>query len=410
VDEAGAIFERLQAERAAADEHSTAAQRIVRGPAAGEPEALASRLAVPRESLQSHQAAASAASASGASRPPGETALPDLAESVVADWFVLRAAASSPRDWEHAAGRAVRASGKPVHQSPPYPPEPGVADAAEAAWPSPASVSPIVGQPWSWGTPRDRIARFWRQELRIDPDGPVPDLIPLLEDVAGIEVIVARLDGDTPVCACATRDGAAFIFINAARPVVLQRFALAHALGHLALGHGGVVDERIDWGQGNARESETNDFAEELLVPVAAVACWYDRHGDPAPDVETVVQLANAFGVSFWAAMYRSRAARKLNPKRQAALAAELRRLEWQLLPRQAFLGGLKDTLSALTPEEVRSPGEFGPPAVLRVPARMRAWALRAVSGGGVSLESAAGALRMPPGELARELARAGVE
>jgi hypothetical protein len=206
------------------------------------------------------------------------------------------------------------------------------------------------------------------------------------------------------------REGAAFVFVNAARPVVLQRFALAHALGHLALGHGGVIDERIDWGQGNAREGETNDFAEELLVPVAAVARWYDRRGDPTPDVETVVELANAFGVSFWAAMYRSRAARKLNPKRQAALTAELRRLEWQLLPRQAFLGGLKDTLSALTPNEVRAPGAFGPPAVLRLPARMRAWALRAVAGGGLSLERAAAALRMPAGELARELATAGVE
>jgi len=58
----------------------------------------------------------------------------------------------------------------------------------------------------------------------------------------------------------------------------------------------------------------------------------------------------------------------------------------------------------------VRSPGEFGAPAVVRVPARMRAWALRAVSSGVVSLESAASALRMPAGDFARELTRAGVE
>jgi len=122
------------------------------------------------------------------------------------------------------------------------------------------------------------------------------------------------------------------------------------------------------------------------------------------------VELANAFGVSFWAAMYRSRAAHKLNPKRQAALTAELRRLEWQLLPRQAFLGGLKDTLTALSPDEVRSPGESGAPAVLRVPARMRAWALRAIAGGGLSLERAAAALCLPAGELARALEGAGVE
>ena len=48
---------------------------------------------------------------------------------------------------------------------------------------------------------------------------------------------------------------------------------------------------------------------------------------------------------------------------------------EWELLPRQAFLGGLRDTLASLTPGEVLPPGGCGPPAVLRVPATMRAWA-----------------------------------
>jgi len=406
VEDADAIYQRLQAERAGTSPYARreSGERLAAGP----PEPLAARLGAPVAPPRSHPQRASAAAYRGAApRAPHDARLPDAVEAVLADWFALRAAASSPRDWEHAGGRAVRASGKPVQQPLAQLPGTGLPPGAAGAG---TGASPFVGQPWSWGTPRDRIARFWRQELHIDPDGPVPDLIPLLEDVAGIEVVVARLDRETPVCGCAVREGAAFVFVNAARPVVLQRFALAHALGHLALGHGGVLDERIDWGQGNAREGETNDFAEELLVPVAAVARWYDRHGDPAPDVETIVELANAFGVSFWAAMYRSRAARKLNPKRQAALTAELRRLEWQLLPRQAFLGGLKDTLTALTPDEVRSAGESGPPAVLRVPARMRAWALRAVANGGLSLERAAAALRMPAGELARALERAGVE
>jgi len=400
IDEADAVFQRLQAERAGAAGRDRRADAV---PGAG------THVAAQRpgpESFELRRGLSAAAFPATPALPPRDALLPDMVEDVLADWFALRAAASSPRDWEHPGGRAVRASGKPLHQPSASSPGP----AAAPGVPPGAPVSPFVGQPWSWGAPRDRIARFWRQELHIDPDGPVPDLIPLLEDVAGIDVIVARLSRDTPVCACAVRDGAAFVFVNAARPVVLQRYALAHALGHLALGHGGVVDERIDWGRGNAREGETNDFSEEFLVPVAAVARWYDRHGDPTPDVEAIVELANAFGVSFWAAMYRSRAARRLNPKRQAALTAELRRLEWQLLPRQAFLGGLKDTLTALTPADVCPPGEFGPPAVLRVPARMRAWALRAVAAGGLSLEGAAAALRMPAHELASELARAGLE
>jgi hypothetical protein len=141
-----------------------------------------------------------------------------------------------------------------------------------------------------------------------------------------------------------------------------------------------------------------------------AVAGWYDRHGDPAPDVDTLVELANAFGISFWAAMYRSRAAHKLSRKRQAGRAAELRRLEWRLLPRQAFLGGLKDTLTALTPAEVLPRGAYGPPAMLRVPTRMRVWALRALASDRLSLEAAAGHLSLDAESLARELERAGVE
>jgi Zn-dependent peptidase ImmA (M78 family)/transcriptional regulator with XRE-family HTH domain len=409
VEDADAIYQRLQAERAERGDAPTRTrhesdERLGSRP----PERLAARLGAPAAPLQGRPPHAPAPAHRGAAPHPSRDALlPDQVEAVLAGWFALRAAASSPRDWEYAGARAVRASGKPLQQPGAHSPEHGVSPGTAGAG---ASVSPLVGQPWSRGTPRDRIARFWRQELHVDPDGPVPDLIPLLEDVAGIEVVVVRRERETPVCGCSVREGAAFIFVNAARPVVLQRFALAHALGHLALGHGDVVDERIDWGQGNAREGETNDFAEELLVPVAAVARWYDRRGDPAPDVETIVELANAFGVSFWAAMYRSRAARKLNPKRQAALTAELRRLEWRLLPRQAFLGGLKDTLTALTPDEVRSQGDSGPPEVLRVPARMRAWALRAVASGELSLERAAAALCMPAGELARALEGAGVE
>ena len=140
------------------------------------------------------------------------------------------------------------------------------------------------------------------------------------------------------------------------------------------------------------------------------MAGWYDCHGDPAPDVETLVDLANAFGISFWAAMYRSRAAHKLSRKRQTGLTAELRRLEWRLLPRQAFLGGLKDTLTALTPAEVLPSGAYGPPAMLRVPTRMRVWALRALASGRLSLEAAAGHLSLDAESLARELERAGVE
>ena len=123
-----------------------------------------------------------------------------------------------------------------------------------------------------------------------------------------------------------------------------------------------------------------------------------------------MLELGNAFGISAWAALYRSRAARRVHVKHFAKLSRQLRRLEWELLPRQAFLGGLRDTLTHLTPGESLPPGKYGRPAVLRVPASMRAWALGAVRGGGLSIERAAAYLQIDARELAAQLARLGLE
>jgi len=70
---------------------------------------------------------------------------------------------------------------------------------------------------------------------------------------------------------------------------------------------------------------------------------WHDRHGDPAPHADTMVELGNAFGISSWAAMERSNAAHKLSRERRAALTAELRRLDRRLLLRPAGGRDLED-------------------------------------------------------------------
>ena len=80
------------------------------------------------------------------------------------------------------------------------------------------------------------------------------------------------------------------------------------------------------------------------------------------------------------------------------------------MLPRQAYLGGLRDTLAHLTPDEALPPKAYGGPAVLRVPAAMRAWALAALRSGRLSVEDAAAMLRLEPGALAEQLARLGLE
>ena len=330
--------------------------------------------------------------AAGAPTPPRLAGLPDEAAAVTRDWFDLRrlAATDEPaQPWS--TGHS--AEGKPERVS-------HTASSLRAGAPAGDVLF-------------DRVARFWRSELHVDPDdGPLPDLVPLLEDGYGAQVIVARVAaGDHPVAAAFTTGDVPFIFVNAARPVVLQRFALAHAFAHLVLGHGDVVDHRIEWSRNVPPEAAANDFAEELLAPVRAVQRWYERRSIPRwVRLEDVLALGNAFGISAWAALYRSRAAGRLQGKQLSVLRADLERHEWQLLPRQAFLGGLRDTLTHLTPEEVLPQGEYGGPAVLRVPAAMRAWALAALHDGRLSLEEAAAALHVEPGALAKRLAHLGLE
>lgn len=336
---------------------------------------------------------------------PGLAGLPGEVAGVARDWFALHELAKDPEPAQRwSTGHS--AEGKPGR----------VAHSA---------ASPRGGAPDA-DVLYDRVARFWRSELHVDPDdGPLPDLVPLLEDGYGAQVIVARVAGatapvsdadtrpaaETPVAAAFADAGVPFVFVNAARPVVLQRFALAHAFAHLVLGHGDVVDHHIEWSRNAPPEAAANDFAEELLAPVRAVQRWYDRRAaSRVTGVDDLLHLGNAFGISAWAALYRSRAAGRLQGKQFHVLRSELRRHEWELLPRQAYLGGLRDTLTHLTPDEALPAGEYGRPAVLRVPAAMRAWALSAVRGGRLSLEGAAAMLHLEPGGLAEQLARLGLE
>ena len=300
-----------------------------------------------------------------------------------------------------------------------------------------------------------RLARFWRHELGVGDDGPLPDLIPLLE-TAGVDVVHARLDGDTPHGACALiaapwanepESAAAvrpFVFVNGfARPVALQRFALAHEFAHLALGHGEAYDERLDWSGRSRRETSANAFAEEFVAPLSAVRRWFEMDGEAAgsratarepaasPDpgaahaaaspadpaaatVDLIVRLANHFGVSFWVARYRAKAAGIVTgPTQLRLLDHALRARQDQMIPRQLFLGGLRDTLSVLTaesrPGQSENPWRIAPNGV-RVPGRMRAQVLALLESGVVPLEQAAAWLRIGPADLRAQLKQFGAE
>jgi len=343
-------------------------------------------------------------------RLPRFAGLPDEVAGVARDWFALRRLAGAPEPAQRwSTGHS--AEGKPERV--------------------PHTASSLRSGAPSGDVLFDRVARFWRSELHVDPDdGPLPDLVPLLEDGYGAQVIVARVapsgggtDGlaaasasrpsavDRPVAAAFTAEDTPFIFINAARPVVLQRFALAHAFAHLVLGHGDVVDHRVEWSRNVPPEAAANDFAEELLAPVRAVQRWYERGPEQRwTGLDDLLELGNAFGISAWSALYRSRAAGRLQGKQFHVLKGELQQHEWEVLPRQAYLGGLRDTLTFLTPREVLPPDGYGGPAVLRVPAAMRAWTLSGLRDGRLSLEDAAPVLHLEPGALGEQLERLGLE
>ena len=243
---------------------------------------------------------------------------------------------------------------------------------------------------------------------------------------SALQVIVARVAGrddatasrtcpvrraERPVCAALTAGGVPFVFVNAARPVVLQRFALAHAFAHLVLGHGDVVDGRIHWSRNNPREAAANDFAEEFLAPVRAVHRWYERRGEPRPELETMLELGNAFGISAWAALYRSRAARRIHAKQFAKLNQRLRR---------ARVGAAAAAGVPRRPaRHAHAPHAGRVPAARESTAGRRCCACRppcapgrsaAVRGGRLSVERAAACLQIDARELAAQLARLGLE
>lgn len=119
------------------------------------------------------------------------------------------------------------------------------------------------------------------------PEGFVREFI---EHLARIEVDVVRLDGLST----------AYSFTVEGRPVILlpesgnwfhENWSLAHELGHLALGHEGVIVGSTGF---DAKEREANAFAAELLLPAAMIRqiAW-DRI-----DVSAVAELVWEWGTS----------------------------------------------------------------------------------------------------------------
>jgi Zn-dependent peptidase ImmA (M78 family) len=240
----------------------------------------------------------------------------------------------------------------------------------------------------------ETAAREARRDLSLGENGPVPDILQRIESGAGVNVVLARLPEGGPAGAYTRERGVAFILVNATEPVVRQRFTLAHEFGHHRLGHGDVLDQTIWWGATDPKEAAANRFAAEFLVPVAGVDLWFQSCRPTSMGLETLVRLANAFGVSCETALWRAKAAKRVDAAAADQLKHRLDSREHHGLRALLGLSEIVDTLSCARATEVR------------VPERMTANVIRALHHDIITEAQAAQRLRLSLGELQSELDR----
>lgn len=256
--------------------------------------------------------------------------------------------------------------------------------------------------------PREHIreavaaARVAREELGLGLEGPVPDILRVVEETESVPVAVLRL-GNGVAGAYLVRRNQTFVFLNGAQDVRRQRFTLAHELGHHRLGHAAVVDgvDEVDGKSDEPLEQQANAFAGELLAPERALHAWLEANDDPLVDLNVLVRLATWFGISAPAAYVRLHQANILrNATQKRQLKTLLDRGAHGGVQRALGLEPVEDSLARLHREN----------AYPHVPARLRDNALTAYAAGLIDLERLAGALRMSRKKTDELVAALGIE
>lgn len=241
-------------------------------------------------------------------------------------------------------------------------------------------------------------AQETRTRLGVGNESRIPDLLELIEETAVVPVFIDPLPSGM-AGAYRRRDERPYILVSSAMALVRQRFTLAHEFGHHILGHGSLVDDDStlrDFTR-DPKEVQANYFAAEFLAPERAVINWMEAHGKPDVDLEVVVRVADAFGISAAAARIRLEAARFIPKRRSNELKADIDQGEHKYLEDRLGLGELTDKLW-------RAQGH-----VPRKPAPLFLRALQAYEQGFLDLERTAEVLEMPAPDLEAELAKRGI-
>jgi len=242
-------------------------------------------------------------------------------------------------------------------------------------------------------------ARDARTRLGLPLDEPLPDVLAVVEERAGVPVALLELEQGLGG-AYLFRRGRPVIFLNGAQAAVRLRFTLAHELGHHCLGHSSVADPPLPAGSadGAPAEVEANHFAAEFLAPRRAVRAWAQRAGVGVVGLDHVVGLAAAFGMSAQAARIRLESAGVLRDR------ARVDRLDREIAEGQHWALAAHLGLRDLDDGIARARRELP-----RLPPACEHNALFAYAVGALELEDAAARLGRDPEELRAAAAELGI-
>lgn len=161
------------------------------------------------------------------------------------------------------------------------------------------------------------LAEAMRVAWDLDDD-PLPDLFSLIEDRAGVGVLLEPLEGGLAGL-CARTEDIAMVLVDSSAPLGRQRFTASHELCHSLLREGELVliDEQIA-ADGALPEMRANAFASNFLMPVDGVLRYVAGR---EIDETVVAELQFTFGVSLDALLWHLLNLKLITPEQRTALA-----------------------------------------------------------------------------------------
>ena len=159
------------------------------------------------------------------------------------------------------------------------------------------------------------------------------------------------------------------IIVTTKLPLSVQRFTMAHELGHMVLGHQSSFDEKIGFAGRHSpmsrpdQEAAADTFASELLAPKRLGLNAARRHGwtrDKLHQAANIYQLSLRLGISYEAACWALVAWKVLVPHEAVRLrGTEVRALKRSLAP-ESFITNSWADVWALTTADRESYLEAG--------------------------------------------------